>query len=665
MWNVQGYDSPRPIYNIPGLLARPNAPVLIVEGEKTAEAAQFLLPDYVVVTWCFGAASSQEDSTNWAPLAGRDVTIWPDNDAPGMKAMRGIIKQIAKGKKAARSIKMVLTEVEENFPEKFDLADDYLEEYTPLDQMLGQAIAVDTSNLPEEPAPADDAEVTSKVKLLLDKWAGVSTGRDAIFVDIHSRTPFRTDMIPYAFHSKNTLELKECEAYMEAVPGRIALRRVRYIDKFLENKNKMWFDGVVYDPSTLDRAIVRSNQVLLNLYCGLAHKPEACDPRHYQCFIDHIHASCTKVEANYILDWFAAKLQNPAQMIGTMIILSGRQGCGKTIICDIVNKIFGAHNAVKLPMSGLPGQFNSHYANKLMINVEEYDPGASKQQRDLREKVKNLVTSTSMMVNAKHVAEYENPAYHSIIATTNSMTPEGISFENRRMTFVRFNNTKLKMVGGCIYDDDYFKPLVDLLDRPQALSGLCHYLMNRKVSLGYVMKPLQTELGDETKTFADNPVYDFLRTLAETGVLPQTDEVPTKDNPFPIGQWPEVACILPRYVLNRMLRAFAKESRSQTLNELQAGRYLSSVLPGRASGVATSHNIHRLLSWEIINKTGATFKARDRSLILPNIRELRDLVERHAGESIIWSDIEQEAPVGDDKVVDIKTKKPIPDTEQF
>ena len=40
----------RPIYGLADLAARPDAPVLVVEGEKAADAAAELLPDYVAVT---------------------------------------------------------------------------------------------------------------------------------------------------------------------------------------------------------------------------------------------------------------------------------------------------------------------------------------------------------------------------------------------------------------------------------------------------------------------------------------------------------------------------------------------------------------------------------------------------------------------------------------
>ena len=46
---VSKFPTPRPLYNLSELALRPDSPVLIVEGEKTADAAK-LFPDYVVVT---------------------------------------------------------------------------------------------------------------------------------------------------------------------------------------------------------------------------------------------------------------------------------------------------------------------------------------------------------------------------------------------------------------------------------------------------------------------------------------------------------------------------------------------------------------------------------------------------------------------------------------
>ena len=73
-----GFPNPRPLYNLDKLSARPEAPTMIVEGEKAADAAAELLPDFVVTTSPFGAKSAGK--ADWSLVEDRDVTIWPDND---------------------------------------------------------------------------------------------------------------------------------------------------------------------------------------------------------------------------------------------------------------------------------------------------------------------------------------------------------------------------------------------------------------------------------------------------------------------------------------------------------------------------------------------------------------------------------------------------------
>ena len=64
--------------------------VLVVEGEKSAEAAlPFLAGKGVeVTTWSGGSKAVAK--TDWRPLAGKQVVLWPDADAPGEKAMEEV-----------------------------------------------------------------------------------------------------------------------------------------------------------------------------------------------------------------------------------------------------------------------------------------------------------------------------------------------------------------------------------------------------------------------------------------------------------------------------------------------------------------------------------------------------------------------------------------------
>ena len=54
-WRQKGIDSPRPLYNLSELGERPDAPVLVVEGEKTSDAAGKLLASHVPTTSMGGA----------------------------------------------------------------------------------------------------------------------------------------------------------------------------------------------------------------------------------------------------------------------------------------------------------------------------------------------------------------------------------------------------------------------------------------------------------------------------------------------------------------------------------------------------------------------------------------------------------------------------------
>ena len=82
-WKWKASPAPRPLYGLDRLAARPDAPVLLCEGEKATDAAAGLLPGLVCIATMNGAQSP--DKTDWSPLRNRRLFIWPDNDEPGQK----------------------------------------------------------------------------------------------------------------------------------------------------------------------------------------------------------------------------------------------------------------------------------------------------------------------------------------------------------------------------------------------------------------------------------------------------------------------------------------------------------------------------------------------------------------------------------------------------
>lgn len=91
-WRWQGLPEPRPLLRLDELASRQAVPVVLCEGEKAADAAVELLPGHVATCWPNGTNSWQK--ADFAPLSGRDVLLWPDNDAPGLKCMEALAEHL-------------------------------------------------------------------------------------------------------------------------------------------------------------------------------------------------------------------------------------------------------------------------------------------------------------------------------------------------------------------------------------------------------------------------------------------------------------------------------------------------------------------------------------------------------------------------------------------
>ena len=119
--------------------------MLVTEGEKAADAARLIFPEFVVVTSPNGAkAAAQAD---WSPLAGRGVTIWPDADKEG----RDFANEVASLTLTVGVASVAVVTVPETWPDHWDLADKLPDGVTVKD--LQQMVAV--APAAEEPKPLE------------------------------------------------------------------------------------------------------------------------------------------------------------------------------------------------------------------------------------------------------------------------------------------------------------------------------------------------------------------------------------------------------------------------------------------------------------------------------------------------------------------------------
>lgn len=111
-WKWCGFANPRPLYRGERIKKESDKPIVIVEGEKCVDALESILPDHIILTWCGGAG--QIGSADFAGLEDRDITIWPDNDEPGIKAANVIRDALPHAK---------IVSLPSDAPEKWDVSD--------------------------------------------------------------------------------------------------------------------------------------------------------------------------------------------------------------------------------------------------------------------------------------------------------------------------------------------------------------------------------------------------------------------------------------------------------------------------------------------------------------------------------------------------------------
>jgi putative DNA primase/helicase len=164
-WRSQAVPTPRPLYNLPELLAFPETSVIVTEGEKKADAVPRLFPGNIGTTSMGGANAAK--LSDWGPLAGRNVVIWPDHDDPGRR-YAGDVAALAT---AANAATVAVVTVPQDWPEGWDLAD-------PLPDGVPAARLCELLQ-----AAAPCASPPPKAELAYASFGSYRMGRDGLFFD--------------------------------------------------------------------------------------------------------------------------------------------------------------------------------------------------------------------------------------------------------------------------------------------------------------------------------------------------------------------------------------------------------------------------------------------------------------------------------------------------
>jgi len=144
-WSRFPFPKPRPLYGLDGI--GDARQVIVVEGEKCRDALA-RETGRSVVSWAGGTQGVKH--TDWTPLKGRNVVIWPDADAPGL----GTANEIAAILVAIGCTVRVMDVMRDDPPKGWDCADAIRDGWDKarLDAFMRETVRAWTP--PKPPAPA-------------------------------------------------------------------------------------------------------------------------------------------------------------------------------------------------------------------------------------------------------------------------------------------------------------------------------------------------------------------------------------------------------------------------------------------------------------------------------------------------------------------------------
>lgn len=158
-----------------------------------------------------------------------------------------------------------------------------------------------------------------------------------------------------------------------------------------------------------------------------------------------------------------------SRMEKTFILAGGRVGTGKSLFTNILCKIFGDANSIIMGAEELQGDFNSMFAGKEIIVLDDVHRISKREGAKLR----RLVTSETLLVNEKGIRQYEMDNTGIYFITTNEYDAVSMPTEERRNLVVHFEPTTHYQQGHVWWEN-----LFNWLEQDDGYGKIRHWLEN-------------------------------------------------------------------------------------------------------------------------------------------------------------------------------------------
>lgn len=181
----------------------------------------------------------------------------------------------------------------------------------------------------------------------------------------------------------------------------------------------------------------------LNIWKGYGHdgklQPIKGDMSMWEEFLDYMFSGSAE-NRDWFCKWLAYPVQHPGTKMATAVVIWGlAQGTGKTMLGLLPGCVYGK-NFTQISEDDLYGSFNDWADGKQFVLGDEITSG---NKRGVADRLRGMITRTTLRINQKYVPPYEVPDIVNYFFTSNHPDAFIMENEDRRMFIHRAPQDKM------------------------------------------------------------------------------------------------------------------------------------------------------------------------------------------------------------------------------
>lgn len=246
-----------------------------------------------------------------------------------------------------------------------------------------------------------------------------------------------------------------------------------------ENKAKYWlkhrlrrtYTDIVFDVKKPPTFPNEKGEEIYNIFKGYAFKPKKGDASLYWDHVKNVICSGNEEHYLYVRKRLASIIQNP-KVLGTAIVVRGKQGTGKNRFVEIFGHLLGRYFLVFNSLDRITGRFNSHLQHAIVLFANEAIWGGNKKEIGA---LKAIISDSTIFIEGKGKDGYQIENSRHLIVASNETWAVPRDMDDRRF-FVLDVSSQHKE------DHEYFAALDNQMQNEGGYEALLYDLQNEDLT---------------------------------------------------------------------------------------------------------------------------------------------------------------------------------------